>query len=59
MKKLLSVILSLLMVFSLIPMTMSVPASAAADNYTFDWIKKDGVNDFNETELADIFNMCA
>ena len=48
MKKLLSVILSLLMVFSLIPMTMSVPASAAADKYTFDWIKKDGVNDFNE-----------
>lgn len=50
MKKLLSLMLSLLLVFSAIPMVMSVSVAAEDSNYLFDWVKdSNGVNDFNET----------
>ncbi|MBQ4156484.1 MAG: leucine-rich repeat protein, partial [Clostridia bacterium] len=50
MKKLLSLILSLLMVFSAMPLTMMASAATVtAAGYTFDWIRgSDGANDFNE-----------
>ncbi len=50
MKKLLSVILSLLMVFSAMPLTMMASAATVtAAGYTFDWLRgSDGANDFNE-----------
>ncbi|MBQ5591168.1 MAG: leucine-rich repeat protein, partial [Clostridia bacterium] len=50
MKKLLSVVLSLLMVFSALPFTMMASAATVtAAGYTFDWIRgSDGANDFDE-----------
>ena len=50
MKKLLSLMLSLLLVFSAIPMVMSVSVAAASSNYLFDWVRdSSGVNSFKET----------
>ena len=50
MKKLLSLMLSLLLVFSAIPMVMSVSVAAETSNYLFDWVRdSSGVNSFKET----------
>lgn len=49
MKKLLSIILSLLMVFSALPLTMMASAATVtAAGYTFSWVRSGGSNDFTE-----------